>query len=138
VELALTCSAGFYVRTLANDLGRHLGTGAHLVELRRTSSGDLQIADAITLDRIEREPAAVASALIPPARMLTTMPSTALTEEGVRKARHGQTLDDTSITARSSAAARATTRLLDPAGDLIGIAEPGGAPGLLHPVVILV
>ncbi len=61
VELALTCSAGFYVRTLANDLGRHLGTGAHLAELRRTSSGDLQITDAITLDRIEREPAAVAS-----------------------------------------------------------------------------
>src|SRR5919197_1069242 len=39
VTLTLDCSAGFYVRSLASDLGRQLGTGAHLTRLRRTRSG---------------------------------------------------------------------------------------------------
>ena len=50
VALRLTCSAGFYVRTLAHDLGRELGTGAHLAALRRTRAGDLRIEDATALD----------------------------------------------------------------------------------------
>jgi tRNA pseudouridine55 synthase len=38
-EVELTCSKGTYVRTIAHDLGRVLGTGACLTELRRTRSG---------------------------------------------------------------------------------------------------
>jgi tRNA pseudouridine55 synthase len=40
VTLNLECSAGFYVRALAADLGERLGVGAHLVALRRTRAGD--------------------------------------------------------------------------------------------------
>ena len=56
VTLRVDCSAGFYVRALAHDLGERLGTGAHLAALRRTSSGDFTLADAIALDALEREP----------------------------------------------------------------------------------
>ena len=39
VTLRVDCSAGFYVRSLAHDLGQRLGIGAHLTALRRTRSG---------------------------------------------------------------------------------------------------
>ena len=135
VELSLTCSSGFYVRTLAHDLGQRLGCGGHLAELRRTRSGDLPLSKATPLEQIERDPGAAASALIPTARMLTGLPAATLTDDGVRRARHGRTLGDAEITTRT-APAGAVTRLLDPAGDLVGIAETSSA-GLLHPVVIL-
>ena len=43
VTLRVDCSAGFYVRSLAHDLGVRLGTGAHLAGLRRTRSGDFTL-----------------------------------------------------------------------------------------------
>jgi len=46
----VTCSAGTYVRTLANDIGSALGYGAHLTTLRRTAVGGFTLANARTLD----------------------------------------------------------------------------------------
>jgi tRNA pseudouridine55 synthase len=51
-ELEIDCGSGFYVRSLANDLGQALGCGAHLQDLRRTRAGPFQEADAITLERL--------------------------------------------------------------------------------------
>jgi tRNA pseudouridine55 synthase len=45
----LRCSKGTYVRTLCADIGRALGCGAHLAELRRTQSGNFALANALTL-----------------------------------------------------------------------------------------
>ncbi|RXM21855.1 tRNA pseudouridine(55) synthase TruB, partial [Citrobacter sp. AAK_AS5] len=47
------CSSGTYVRSLANDLGKALGTGAHLVGLRRTKSGRFTLRDAVPLRRLQ-------------------------------------------------------------------------------------
>src|SRR5438874_753846 len=52
LKVRVVCSAGTYVRTLAEDFGKRLGIGAHLVELRRTRAGHFKIADATTLDRL--------------------------------------------------------------------------------------
>ncbi|MGH9931239.1 MAG: tRNA pseudouridine synthase B, partial [Pyrinomonadaceae bacterium] len=49
----VACSAGTYVRTLAEDFGKRLGVGAHLAELRRTRVGDFQIQQAQTLERLK-------------------------------------------------------------------------------------
>ena len=138
VALRVTCSAGFYVRSLAHDLGRQLGTGAHLAALRRTRAGDLRIEDAIALDAIVRDAQAAAAAIIPMGRMLTSLPAAALSDEGVRRARHGQSLGPDDLCAPLPAGAAGFTRLLDRAGDLVGVAEPERAQGALHPVVILV
>jgi tRNA pseudouridine55 synthase len=51
-RLRVHCSKGTYVRTLAADLGKLLGVGAHLVELRRTASGPFHIEQAITPDEL--------------------------------------------------------------------------------------
>jgi tRNA pseudouridine55 synthase len=52
VAFTVSCSRGLYVRTLASDLGDRLGCGAHLVQLRRISSGPFTIAQAITPERL--------------------------------------------------------------------------------------
>jgi tRNA pseudouridine55 synthase len=51
-SVKVSCSKGTYVRTLAQDIGRALGVGAHLVALRRDSVGTFDIKDAFTLEQI--------------------------------------------------------------------------------------
>jgi len=78
VVLDVACSKGTYVRSLAFDLGRDLGCGAHLGALRRTRTGAYVVADAIPLDQVDRDRAR--AALIPMVAM-TGMPSVAVTAE---------------------------------------------------------
>ncbi|MGA7984298.1 MAG: tRNA pseudouridine(55) synthase TruB [Burkholderiales bacterium] len=52
LTLRVRCSKGTYVRSLAEDIGRVLGTGAHLAALRRTSAGGLSLDGATTLDAL--------------------------------------------------------------------------------------
>ncbi len=52
VWIEVGCSSGTYIRTLAADLGRSLGTGAHLTFLRRIKSGQFLIGNAFTLTQI--------------------------------------------------------------------------------------
>lgn len=54
IEMELTCSRGTYVRTLAADMGKFLGCGAHLKSLRRIACGHLTVDRAVTLDAVER------------------------------------------------------------------------------------
>ena len=51
--LRVACGKGTYIRALAEDVGRALGTHAHLAALRRTASGPFLLADAIALDALE-------------------------------------------------------------------------------------
>ena len=52
-RLRVRCSKGTYIRSLAADLGRQLGVGAHLTELRRTASGPFVLAQALSLGDID-------------------------------------------------------------------------------------
>jgi tRNA pseudouridine55 synthase len=52
--LRVLCSAGTYIRVLAEDIGRKLGVGAHLAELRRTRAGKFDISKSITLEELEK------------------------------------------------------------------------------------
>lgn len=47
VDIAVTCSKGTYVRSLADDMGRELGCGGHLVSLERVRSGSFHLADCV-------------------------------------------------------------------------------------------
>ena len=83
-RIDVTCSSGTYVRTLADDLGRLLGGGAHLRALRRTEVGSFTLAEAHPLDEL---------VLLPPAaavRDLRAMTVDDATADGVR---HGRVLD---------------------------------------------
>jgi tRNA pseudouridine55 synthase len=54
--ITVTCSKGTYIRTLAEDIGRQLGCGAHLIGLRRTATANYDIAQAMTLEQFEALP----------------------------------------------------------------------------------
>jgi len=145
VTIVVTCSAGFYLRALAHDLGERLGTGAHLEALRRTRSGDATIAAALPLALVERDRGAAIAALVPLANVLAALTSVILTDEGARRAGHGRDLGPSDIAGGplaiqpgGKAGAPPRFRLLDRQGNLIGVAETGRTPGLLHPAVILV
>ncbi len=53
IRFEVTCSAGTYIRTLSADIGKSLGCGGHLKELRRMESGGFNVADASALDGLE-------------------------------------------------------------------------------------
>ncbi len=57
IDFALECSKGTYVRVLAADLGRALGTVAHLERLRRTAVGDFRVTDAHAPEALAAMPA---------------------------------------------------------------------------------
>ncbi|MBP6822584.1 MAG: tRNA pseudouridine(55) synthase TruB [Acidobacteria bacterium] len=48
----VVCTAGTYIRTLAEDIGKRLGVGAHLISLRRTRAGSCPQSEAVTLDKL--------------------------------------------------------------------------------------
>lgn len=50
VDIKVSCSKGTYIRTLVDDIGEKLGTLAHVVELRRVSSGIFDLSRSVTLD----------------------------------------------------------------------------------------
>lgn len=52
-DVAIHCSKGTYIRTIAEDMGKALGVGAHVSCLRRTGAGPFALADAVTLTQLE-------------------------------------------------------------------------------------
>ena len=133
VTIYLECSAGFYVRALAHDLGVRLGVGAHLAALRRTRSGDLTLEQAVALDAAERDPAGAAAGIVPLGRMLPQLPSVTLDAFAVMRTVQGRDLESGLLKTESG-----LVRLIDAAGELVAIAGPSPErPGLLHPFVVL-
>ncbi len=55
IRFHVVCSPGVYVRSLAHDLGTHIGCGAHLTALSRTQSGEFLLANAVCLDEASPE-----------------------------------------------------------------------------------
>ena len=57
LDIRVVCSKGTYIRTLAADIGRSLGCGAHLVQLRRTKSGCFNVDESLTWDDLSADDA---------------------------------------------------------------------------------
>ncbi|KAB7572802.1 tRNA pseudouridine(55) synthase TruB [Verminephrobacter eiseniae] len=70
IKIAVTCSKGCYIRTLAEDIGAALGCGAHLSALRRTDSGGIGIERCISLERLQALPEAERLACLQPPQSL--------------------------------------------------------------------
>ncbi len=82
-EFRVICSGGTYVRTLAHDLGRAIGCGAHLAELTRTHVGPFSLEQAAPLDQFSPDD------LVPLADALSPMPVARLSQEDVAIVRNG-------------------------------------------------
>jgi tRNA pseudouridine55 synthase len=133
--VAITCSAGFYVRSFAHELGQRLGTGACLAALRRTRSGQFVLADAATVEEVRSGGAA--TRMLRLESLMPSLPAATVTGEGRERVGHGREVDAAHCDDRSALDA-AWVRLLDREGQLIALAQPGTRPGSLHPAVVLI
>jgi tRNA pseudouridine55 synthase len=88
IGIRIVCSAGTYIRTLAEDIGRYIGIGAHLQELRRTRSGKFDLKQSVTLDLIESANDA-APYLKPITQAVAHLPKLTLSAERVEKTVNG-------------------------------------------------
>ena len=140
-RVALSCSAGFYVRSLAHAIGEQVGTGACLEALRRTRSGAFDLSHAVTLDDLQRDPTDAAGRAVPLERLLLDLPSARLTDEGRNRVSHGQDVDRAHVWPEDSACLEAHAaewvRLLDSGGRLLALGTPSRSPHALHPTVVL-
>ncbi len=72
-------TAGFYVRSLAHDLGEALGCGAVLIALRRTRSGEFGLEPAVPLAEVlQSSREQLAAKLVPMSALLADLPSVTL------------------------------------------------------------
>jgi tRNA pseudouridine55 synthase len=94
VTLRVECSKGTYIRTLAHDLGRALGCGAHLVGLTRLAVGPFRLEEALPLDVIEQtsDPELLHRRLIPLARCLPGLKAVRVDGFQARRLAQGQTV----------------------------------------------
>ena len=88
IRISVVCSAGTYIRQLAEDIGRKIGVGAHLTGLRRTRAGRFSLDDAVTLDQLENadDPA---NRLMPMELAVEHLQSITLAADRVEKTRNG-------------------------------------------------
>ena len=114
----IRCGKGTYIRSIAHDLGERLGTHGHLVQLRRTRIGRLEVGDAIDVFGEGPLPS-----LTPLAEAVDHIPALAIEPAVEERLRRGQqsALASLVLPAQGDAA-----RLLDGRGGLIAIAERAG------------
>ena len=127
ITLEVDCSKGTYVRTLCHDLGIALGTGAHLVALRRTRSGSFTEADCVALERLETDGTATPP-LLSVDEALCGMPALEIDAEAARRLADGIPPALSSLSAAPGCPEGETVRLMH-AGTLLAIAR--FAPGRL-------
>ena len=131
----VVCSAGTYVRVLAEDLGKRLSVGAHLAELRRTRVGDFSVTNAVTLDQLKTSfgEEAIGTILLRPSAALSRLPFVHLSGEDVRRARHGMEVK-VGETAWSDGE---KVKMCDDNDHLIAIGDYDATTQRLHPSVVL-
>lgn len=134
LHLDVRCGKGFYVRSLAHDLGALLGTGAHLAGLRRTQVGPFTADDAIPLDEAvtRLEAGEGAGIVLPPDAVLGEWPSVTLTAEQTMRVRQGL---DASLASNGYVAIEGGRRVraYAPDGVLLALLEPSNVLGAWHP-----
>ncbi|MDM7921522.1 MAG: tRNA pseudouridine(55) synthase TruB [Pyrinomonadaceae bacterium] len=132
LRFQVTCSAGTYIRTLAEDIGRELGPMAHLEELRRVRAGQFGLDRALTLEELEAQ-ADPYSSLIPMSEAVAHLPSITLPVERVEKTLNGMS---TRFSADGLNEGQ-NLRMLNEAGELIAIGTYNAEEESIQPKVVL-
>ena len=136
VQVRVTASAGFYVRSLAHELGNRLGCGGHLEALRRTAAGEFGLREAVTLEAVETAGDAAVAWCVPMERLLSRLPGVRLTERGRERVSHGNSVGPAEV-AEGSVSLAGQVRLMAPDGRLMAIGN-ATSDGVLRPSVVLV
>ncbi len=128
-DVAVACSSGTYVRTLAADLGTALGGGAHLRRLRRTAVGSFTLAEAHPLE---------SPVLLPVAAAMRDLSGVSVDEATALDVSHGKPLAAEAIGLDPTTAGVGPWPVYGPAGDLLAVYQPhGDRPGRVKPAMVL-
>ncbi|MCB9436039.1 MAG: tRNA pseudouridine(55) synthase TruB [Anaerolineales bacterium] len=129
-HVRVVCTAGTYIRSLAYDIGQGLGVGAHLANLRRTQSGNFDLANAVPLDTLREAMAAGdwERYLLSPEVALADLPRVNLSVEQSQMVQQGRFL--------ALDCQGAVVRAYDSDGLLIALLEPYDS--LWKPMKVLV
>jgi tRNA pseudouridine55 synthase len=138
LTIRVACSAGTYVRVLAESLGEKLGVGAHLASLRRTRAGAFSLKEALTINELEARMAegAPPDLLVSPDAALSRLPFLHLTAEEARRVAHGAPLK---LSPGRAGAYRdgEHVRLRDEGENLLAVAAYDSKSEALRPLVVL-
>jgi tRNA pseudouridine55 synthase len=127
LTLETLCSKGTYVRTLAEDISRALGTVGHVTQLRRVAVEPFEGCPMQTLESIEAARSCGGwPPVVPPATALAHLPAVSLAPEDVQRLQHGQAVHV------PGAPVAPRLRLHAPDGTLLGLGE-GAAGGNVQP-----
>jgi tRNA pseudouridine55 synthase len=152
-RFTVECGAGTYIRSLAYDLGKLQGSGAHLAEIARTAVGEFTVDDAHSLAELEQDAKAgrLLERVIPLEKLLTDLPRATVLPIVEKRVRHGAKFNvslaqiqpgQTSATQNGPAQLDAgdwkpsRLRVFSQQGQLIAIAEPV-VPRTYQPLVVL-
>lgn len=131
-EILVSCSKGTYIRVLAEDIGRKLGCGAHLIVLQRLETGGFQFDDAYTLAQLEGMGGAERDqCLLPVDALLQDLPSVELDADSAHYFRQGQPIW------KSGVGHEGMLRVYAPQNVFLGVAENMG-DGTIAPRRVLV
>lgn len=133
LRIRVVCSAGTYIRTLAEDIGRAVGTGAHLAELRRTRAGKFDLNDAVTLNELaELESPEIK--LISMETAVSHLSQFVLTDERIEKTKNGLStrVDEASFSDGEA------IRMIDAAEKLIAVGRYKADEKAVLPKVVLI
>lgn len=127
LRLRAVCSKGTYVRVLAEDLARALGSCGHLTALRRLYVEPFSQEPMHTLAALEASPDRLAL-LLPADRAVLHLPAAHLDAAGTASLLHGQAVRPASLSGQGAAVLAGTLRLYGPDGAFLGLgeAQPGG------------
>lgn len=136
--IEMQVSAGFYVRSLAHDLGEALGCGGVLTALRRTRSGEFGLDGAVPLADVLQLPREALSARLVPLRdLLPELPSVTLrSTKQLERLKNGVEMGPGDFVAPLPSLPP-IVRLVGPDGDLVALAKPGKLAGHLHGHIVL-
>jgi tRNA pseudouridine55 synthase len=125
LELHIECSKGTYVRTLAHDIGEHLGCGAHLVALRRTRSGPFAIEGALPLGQIKGliRHGRLQEHVLSLSRAVGFLPAVVVGRDAARAIQNGQTVNGANVPRGSAKGERTVRVLADKGGGLVAVGE---------------
>jgi len=130
LRIRVVCSAGTYIRTLAEDIGRCIGVGAHLTELRRTRAGKFTLAESMLLDEID--PTSIT--LLPIEQAVSHLPQFQLESDRVEKTRNGLTTRVREQKFQTDVA----VQMIDVDGKLVAIGEYEQNENQLRPRIVLI
>jgi len=139
LTLAIECSKGTYIRSLAHDLGERLGYGAHLAALLRTRSGPFTLEGSITLEQLAAasEQGTVSDYLFPIDYALQHLPSLHLDAATVEGVLHGNPFHHQAQPSTSVQSGTDLARVYAPNGQFLAIAAWDGKHHIWQPKKVL-